>query len=141
MTEENKDVQQAVETKKKPENSRPTRTPLGARNRLTFDNRDPAYVYRVINDVDDRIERAKAAGYEHVDSDGSLGDERAGEAKKLTRRVKKPVGNGINGYLMRIKREWYDEDQAEKHRRINESERAIRPNTSKGQYGEGLTDS
>lgn len=126
-----------METGLKSKANRPERTPLGARNRLSFKGQDPNYVYRVINDVDDRLEAAKEAGYDFV-LDGNLGDKRAAEGGKVDSRVSKPVGNGIRGYLMRIPREYYETDQAEKMRKVDESEHAMRPNKNKGEYGEGL---
>lgn len=119
--------------------SRPKRTPLGARNRLTFGAQDPNFVYRVINDQDDRLQKAQEAGYEFVQSDQKLGDERVAEGGKLDSRVSKPVGNGVRGYLMRIPREYYTEDQQAKADRINATEEAMKPKQSKGEYGSGLT--
>ena len=119
--------------------NRPKRTPLGARNRLSFDNQDPNFVYRVINDQDDRLQLAQDAGYEFVCSDQKLGDERAAEGGKIDSRVSKPVGNGVRGFLMRIPREYYEEDQKTKAERIDATEQAMRPNAAKGEYGSGLT--
>jgi len=119
--------------------NRPKRVPLGQRNRLSFGKQDPAYVYRVINDQDDRLVQAQEAGYEFVISDEKLGDKRAAEAGAVDSRVSKPVGNGTRGFLMRIPKEFYEEDQNEKMGKIVEVEKALKPDTSKGQYGEGLT--
>ena len=118
---------------------RPKRVPLSKRNRLSFENKDPNYMYRVINDQDDRISRAIAGGWEHVESDAKLGDERAAEASKISSHVSKPVGNNTTGYLMRIPKEYYDEDQAEKYKRIDETEKAMTANKDEDQYGTGLT--
>jgi hypothetical protein len=133
MTEENK-------TDSGEKQERPKRTPLGAKNRLTFKGLDPAYHYRVINDKDDRLIRAQEAGYEFVLSDEQLGDKGAMTPKKLGKKVSKPVGNATTGFLMRIRKDWYDEDQAEKMKRIDESEKAMKANVVKGEYGKGLTD-
>ena len=119
--------------------NRPKRTPLGARNRLTFGEQDPNFVYRVINDQDERLKQAQEAGYEFVISDQQLGDKRVAEGGKVDSRVSKPVGNGVRGFLMRIPREYYNEDQQAKADRIDESEKAMKPNSSKGEYGAGLT--
>jgi hypothetical protein len=134
MTEETNTLQSD-----RPDRSRPTRIPLGQRNRLTFTNLDPAFVYRVINDQEDRLIRAQEAGYEFVSSDQQLGDTTVMTPKKVGKKVSKPVGNGVNGYLMRIPKEWYDEDQKAKMKKVDESERAMKPNTATGQYGKGLT--
>jgi len=123
----------------RPNRSEKQRTPLGARNTLTFSDMEPGYSYRVINDVDDRLTRAEAAGYEFVEAKKGLGDVRAAEATKMGSKVSKPVGGGKVGYLMRIKEEWYQEDQAEKARKISESEATMKASAAKGEYGPGLT--
>ena len=122
--------------------NRPKRTPLGARNRLSFpiSEKDRSeYEYRVINDQDDRLARAQEAGYEFVQSDQKLGDMRVAEADMLGANVAKPVGGGTVGYLMRIKKEYYDEDQQAKEAKLQELEKAMKPNKAASQYGEGLT--
>ena len=118
---------------------RPKRTPLGARNRLTFGEQDPNYVYRVINDQDERLKQAQEAGYEFVNSDAPLGDKRVAEGGKIDSRVSKPVGNGVRGFLMRIPRDYYEEDQKIKADKVDATERAMKPNAAKGEYGSGLT--
>ena len=122
---------------------RPKRTPLGQRNRLTYDNLDPAFEYRVINDKDDRLKRAQEAGYEFVHEAGKLGDERVAEGTSIDSRVAKPVGNGMTGFLMRIPKELYAEDQAGKIAEIEKTEAAMTPADKEGKgtgsYGEGLT--
>jgi len=122
--------------------NRPKRTPLGARNRLSFQISEEDrknYSYRVINDQDDRLARAQEAGYEFVQSEQSLGDLRVAEASTLGANVAKPVGNGVTGYLMRIKKEWYDEDQAAKEAKLKELEQSMQKTNVTKQYGEGLT--
>ena len=123
----------------RPDRTKSTRVPLGKRDRLTFDNMEEGYTYRVINDSEDRLSRAQKAGYEFVTGDDTLGDTRAGEAGKIDSRVSKPVGNNTRGFLMRIKEEWYREDQEAKLRVIEETEKAMMPDKSKGQYGSGIT--
>lgn len=122
----------------RPNRSAKTRTPLGARNKLTFGNLEEGYAYRVINDQDARLSQAVDAGYEFVESDEQLGDVRVAEGTTLGARVAKPVGNGVTGYLMRIKQEWYDETQAAKMKEIDDLEKSMQPDQSKGQYGDGL---
>lgn len=119
--------------------NRPKRTPLGQRNRLSFGSQDPNFVYRVINDQDERLKQAQEAGYEFVVSDEQLGDKRAAEGGKIDSRVSKPVGNGVRGFLMRIPKEYYTEDQDAKMSKIDEMEKSLKPDKKAGQYGEGLT--
>jgi hypothetical protein len=89
--------------------------------------------------MDDRLSRAQEAGYEFVTGEGKLGDNRVAEGGKLDSRVSKPVGNGVRGFLMRIPKEYYREDQAAKAAKIDEIESAMKPNKAKGEYGSGLT--
>jgi len=122
--------------------TRPKRTPLGQRNRLTFNGeQDPNYVYRVINDQNDRLLMAQEAGYEFVNGPEKLGDERAAEGGAIDSRVSKPVGNGTRGFLMRIPKDLYNEDQEAKLAKIAKTEEALKPEktTVKNAYGDGLT--
>ena len=122
--------------------ARPKRTPLGSRNRLSFGKQDPNFVYRVINDQDDRLIHAQEAGYEYVTGDEPLGDKRAAEGGKVDSRVSKPVGNNTRGYLMRIPRDYYNEDQDAKMKKVDETEQLLKkPSNSSVEkaYGEGLT--
>lgn len=111
------------------------RVPLGQRNVLSFNNMDPGFQYRVINDVDDRLERAVNAGYEFVEGDAKIGDEMAGDPEQMDSRVTKHVGNGTTGYLMRIKKEWYKEDQIEKQKEVDERVKSLTPDME----NQGLT--
>jgi hypothetical protein len=122
----------------RPDRSKSVRTPLGQRNRLTFKDLEPGYSYRVINDKDDRLKNALEGGYEFVESKNKLGDAKAAEGSTPGSRVAKPVGNGTNGYLMRIKDEYYKEDQAAKELKLKETEKAMTPDKTRNQYGEGL---
>lgn len=123
----------------RPDRSKPTRTPLGARNVLTFRGLEKGFTYRIINDQDDRLVRAQEAGYEFVTSDEKLGDKKVAEATKIGSKVQKQVGGGVTGYLMRIKDEWYQEDQESKQAKISSMENAMKPNKAKDEYGSGLT--
>lgn len=104
---------------------RPTRVPVGRRNILTVDERDPAYNYRWVNDVDSRIQMFEEAAYEAVKTPTEVGDPRAGDASQLGTTVRKPVGGGKSAVLMRIPKEFYDEDQAAKEARLKATEQAL----------------
>jgi hypothetical protein len=123
----------------RPERSKPKRVKFNDRNRISFTGLDPDFVYRVVNDKAGRIERMQEIGYEFVESDEQLGDYRVAEGSKMGRAVSKPVGGGVNGYLMRIKKEFYEEDRIEKDKRIDAVESALKPSKAKGEYGTGLT--
>ena len=98
------------------------------------------FVYRWMNDVQDRLPRALEAGYTFVDRDGKIvGDTtaevaRGGEGSILC----KLVGPNMMAYAMKIPREWYNEDQAAKQNEIdlNEAE-MLKELTDKrlGRYG------
>jgi hypothetical protein len=120
----------------RPDRSERKRTPLSQRNRISF-AQEEGYHYHLINDKDGRIQKAVEGGYEFVESEKNLGDSIVGTAKKVGKRVSMPVGNGTTGYLMRIKNEWYDDDQKEKQKIVDDSEKAMKPN-GKNEYGDGL---
>jgi len=123
----------------RPDRSKPARVKFNDRNRISFSNLDPDYVYRVVNDKEGRIEKMQSIGYDFVESDEQIGDFRVAEASKLGKAVSKPVGNGVNGYLMKIPKDFYEEDRKAKDERIDATEAAFKPSKSKDEYGPGLT--
>jgi len=115
---------------------RVTRTPVGTRNILTVKGKDPNYEYRIVNDIDDRVAQFQEAGYELVANDTvKVGDKRVnsttseGSVKQLS------VGQGTKAYLMRIKKDWFDEDQQAKQAKVTEIERATQDKALTGTYG------
>ncbi len=119
---------------------RPTRIPVsGNRNILTMNGKEDGYVYRWVNDMDGRIERFKQAGYEFVAHEIGVGDKTADTGKGTSSVISKDVGSGITAYAMRIKKEWYDEDQAAKAQAVAASEESMFRALNKqeeGSYGE-----
>lgn len=106
---------------------RPQRTPVGQRNILTVKGKDPSFVYRIVNDVDDRISQYKEAGYEIVqDSAVAVGDKRVNAAASVGSGKQLSVGQGTKAYVMRIRKEWYEDDQASKLARVAAVEQATR---------------
>lgn len=101
---------------------RTQRTPFGVpRRKMNIDastmNRLNGRVPRWINDVENRISDAQSGGYEFVEGDVRVGD--AATLADPDRRIKKQVGTNKNGsprfaFLMAIKKEFYEEDQAKK---------------------------
>ncbi len=102
--------------------NRPERVPVHERNRVTFQDQDPDYVYRFVNDVEDRIQQFLNAGYEVVNSNSAVGDKVVDDPSKLSTAVTKSVGGGIIAYLMRISRDWYEADQRKKISALEEQE-------------------
>ena len=109
----------------------------GTRNVLNISGKEPGFVYRVVNDVGDRIEQLKAIGYEIVEDQGvQVGDRRIANPTKEGSPVKVSVGGGVQGYVMRIKQEWYDEDKAKKDAHVNSIEKGlVRDAKEKTDYG------
>ena len=115
---------------------RVTRTPIGTRNILTVKGKDPNYEYRIVNDVEDRITQFQEAGYEVVQSESvEVGDKRAASGTSIGSAKTLSVGQGTKAYLMRIKKEWYTEDQQAKQGQVNEIERATQEKALSGTYG------
>ena len=116
---------------------RVSRTPVGTRNILTVKGKDPNYVYRHVNDIDDRISMFQEAGYELVqDESVVVGDKRVNAASSLGSAKAVSVGQGTKAYLMRIKRDWYEEDQAKKLSNVADIERATKEKALDGTYGD-----
>lgn len=105
---------------------RPKRTPVGGpRNILTVANKDPNYVYRWVLDSQNRIEAFKEGGYEVVTKDMEVGDSAVDKASQLGSAVTYVKGTSTL-VLMRIRREWYDEDQAAKQEEIDALEATMK---------------
>jgi len=128
-------------SKKNKEYKKPKkRIPIGTRNVLTIPkgDKDPRYSYRIVNDEPDRIRMFRDAGWEVVERRGGLqvGDVDVGDSSQLGSLVTKTVGKNKIGYLMRIKKEFYDEDQEAKAEKIRQGESALKQETQKkGRYG------
>lgn len=115
---------------------RPSRIPVsGSRDILTVAGKDPSYVYRWVNDTDGRIARFRAAGYEFVEHEVGVGQRTTDSAKGVEKGWSKDVGQGITAYLMRIKREWFEEDQAAKQANVDRSEESLFRQLNKGGDG------
>lgn len=107
---------------------RPKRTPINGRNILTVTGKDPDYVYRIVNDVGDRINMFKDAGYELVDSSSvTVGERRVDVASAEGSKAQVSVGrDGAKAFVMRIRKEWYEEDQKAKQVHVNELEQSMK---------------
>jgi len=107
---------------------RPRRTSInGTRNRLNVRGKEPGYVYRIVNDIDDRIQTFQEMGYEIVtDKEVSVGDKRVANPTQEGSPIQVSVGQGIQAYVMRQKEEWYKDDQAKKQEQVNELEASMK---------------
>lgn len=111
-----------------------------ARGPLSVRGKENGFHYRIVNDIDDRIVEFQEAGYEVVkDTDVSIGDKRVDKSSNLGGAKHFAVGGGQKAVLMRIRQDWYDEDQAEKANQIAQQELAIKKDalggTDYGKYG------
>lgn len=119
--------------REKIERIRRDRTPIGVPTMNWSCPDNDGYQYRVFNDEwmsrPDNIQRALSAGYEFVDS----------EEKRQKPKVVGTNDNGtpIKGYLMRIPKEIFDEDQAAKQKDIDKVDEQIRS----GKFQQGTNDS
>lgn len=123
----------------KERSQRPQRTPInGTRSVLKIKGQEEGYHYRVVNDEGDRVSQLEAAGYEIVkDPNVQVGDRRVAKATQEGSPVRVSVGGGIQGYVMRIRKDWYDEDQAAKLKSVNELEAQMKKDAKAGaDYGE-----
>ena len=127
------DIKEAIA---KAPRGRPQRVPVGTRNILTVAGKDPNYEYRIINDSGDRVQEFLDAGYELVKEDSvRVGDKRVNSASSEGSVAHISVGQGQKAFVVRIKKEWYEEDQLSKQRKIDELEQATKAKALDGTYG------
>ena len=108
----------------------------GVRNRLNVKNQDPAYMYRIVNDIDDRVQSLLDVGYE-IDTVTKVGDKRAGAPSSAPGTpTTVSLGQGDKGVVMRIKKDLYEERKLEKEQLVREREEALQNPTQNGaDYG------
>lgn len=109
------------------------RIPFGAhRTKLQVEDKLKGFVLRWFNDMDGRIQRAVDGGYQFVNpsevprlGQGALHQDNS----DLNAKVSKVVSRGeppIRAYLMKIKQEWYKEDQLAKESENAKIDEALR---------------
>lgn len=117
---------------------RVTRKPLHQRGPLTISgDKDPNFQYRFVNDVGSRIHQMKEAGYELVtDDEMVVGESRVsdptaqGSAKRVINK------DGTVSFLMKQKKDWYEEDQKAKQAQVDELENSMKNEANQqGMYG------
>lgn len=112
------------------------RTPIGRRNILTISGKEPGYVYRVVNDKGDRVQSFLEAGYELVsDKDVRVGESRVERPSAPGSNAEVSVGGGQKAFVMRIREDWFAEDQAKKQEYVNATEEATKQKALDGTYG------
>lgn len=116
---------------------RTTRKPLFERGPQTISGeKDPNFHYRFVSDVGSRIHQMQEAGYEIVtDEDLVVGESRVSDPNQLGSSKRVISKDGTVQYLMRQKKEWYEEDQKAKQDRVDELEKSMKNEASQGMYG------
>ena len=124
-------------TRESNKSARVARKPLTQRGpQAIAGDKNPEFEYRFVNDTGSRIQNFKAAGYEFVTGDDLIvGDNRVSDATDLGSAKRVISNDGTTSYLMRIKKDWYEEDQASKAAAIKEQEAAMKQKASAGMYG------
>ena len=120
-------------TEKTTRSTRVVRKPLSQRGPQAISgDKNPDYEYRFVNDTGSRIHNFQQAGYELVtDENLVVGDSRVSDASNLGSAHRVVGDGGTVSVLMRIKKEWFDEDQAKKAAHVDEQEQAMKQNASK----------
>lgn len=132
--------QARTESRERQETARARRVPLGTPEmKLTAENRE-GYVRRWFNGKGNRLSRAQQAGYTFVEDDTFIGEGAESRNSDIGSAVSQIVGTNEDGsplraYLMEIRREWYEEDQAAKQAAIDEREDAIRNGSVNDEQG------
>ena len=130
MTQDNKEL-----ISKAP-SGRVKRTPVSGRNRLTVQGKDPNYVYRIVNDEEDRIARFQEGGYELLQDEAvKVGDKRANQTSSEGSVKQLSVGGGKKAFVMRIRKDWYEEDQKAKQAQVDAIEATTKKKALDGRYG------
>lgn len=136
-----------LETRAKAEmlKNRPKRTPVsGSREMLTiYGNKDPEFEYRWVLDKDEtgqRIYRFTNAGWTFVNRDAEnldIGENTVFKSSGHGNIYRVPAGGGQYLYLMKIHKEWYEEDIVNQQKQIDELEQTMihREQQEAGRYG------
>jgi len=118
--------------------ARPKRIAVGLRPKLALIGKDPNYEYRYVNDTPGRISMFKQGGWELVTNhEVDTGNFRAEDASELGSLAYSIVdsGTGLKAYVMKIRKEWYDEFMQEAEQEVHRTEETLRPNDNDGGYG------
>jgi len=108
--------------------ARPQRAPLGKRDRLAIKNKEDGFTYRIVNDVDDRVEQLMERGYEVCSKEqvGAIGNKRVDNTSSVGSAAHFSVGQGTKAVVMRVPEDWYKEDQRAKQAEIDALEATMK---------------
>ncbi len=114
MTKQIEKVQRSI----KPERPKKRRLVGSPRNKLEVENLQPGFHYIWVNDVGTVLQDHVEGGYEFVlttDPEKANPDGMTGKSESIDTKVSKIVNrDGLRAFLMRIRQEWYDEDEQER---------------------------
>jgi hypothetical protein len=119
------------------ESGRPSRVPRHEQSdKINVVYQDPNYAYRWVNQRPGRIESFLLAGWEMAPGDTVLGDTSVeDQITRTSGAIERHMGQGTKANLMRIRREFYNEDQEAKQRQLDISEQAMNREAMQGRYG------
>lgn len=122
---------------------RPKRVPVGMRPKMAVVGKSPEYEYRWVNDIPGRIALFKQGGWElctndEVDVGNFRAEESNGEGSLACMVV--DGGTGMKAYVMKIRKDWYLEDQRAAEAEVIRNEETLRPNYNDGEYGKLVID-
>ena len=133
------------ETRAESTGQRPAkRVPInGFRDKLSVEGCDPNYVYRWVLDSNEggqRIMQCHSASYEFVTSDQGItvGQGSVYKSENVGSLIRTPGGNGDFLFLMRIPKEFHDEDKLAKEKKINDIENGMKRSAGKSAGADDL---
>lgn len=117
---------------------RPKRVAVGMRPKLSVVGKDPNYEYRIVNDYPGRVSGFKQDGWtlctnSEVDTGSFRAEEASDEGSLATFVV--DGGTGLKAYVMKIRKDWFLQDQQAHEENLREMEKALQPNNNDGGYG------
>ena len=113
------------------ETGRRARVPLGDPQPKMAAAKRAGYHRRWINDVGDRLRAAEAAGYQFVEDEKEVDEAGRGVRRSMTVGTKED-GSPLKAFLMEIRNEFYEADQAVKQAKLDEMDAAMRRGDVRG---------
>lgn len=115
---------------------RTRRSPLTNKGKLSVGRKDPDFEYRFVNDEGDNVADKADRGWEPVlKSETVVGDRRVDLPTPEGTLATVTVGQGKKAVLMKIRKDWYEEDQAIKQGEVDKLEQATKAEALDGNYG------
>ena len=131
----NKSAEQTIAKTEVKLPKRERRTPTaGLRDKLTVYDKDANFHYRWVRNDEGRVRWFQERGYEIVTQSHEVGEKAVDSGTQLGSAVTKFGGGTVTLILMRIPKEWFDEDQAAKEDAIAATEATMK-RPGEGGYG------